>query len=145
MPILHLPHKSVRLTLEAVRDRLRVIEAEAPSESNDFGNDAVVQALGDDSMRGEVWEGWFDAATGGSTLMRAVDVPRAREQGVIEPSAVLQYRFVAATYEEAASIHSLRRGVGAYLPMGEEGACERCGAVIYPEGSGGCWRCGPPK
>ena len=68
---------------------------------------------------------------------------RGDEMRHVEALVNKLYEFEAATYEEAASIHSLRMGWGPYTPMGEPRACEQCGAWYYPSGSSHCWRCGP--
>jgi uncharacterized OB-fold protein len=51
--------------------------------------------------------------------------------------------FDAATYEEAKVIMDLRMGWASQeLGLGPPGDCPKCGAVVYPESTGVCWRCG---
>lgn len=70
---------------------------------------------------------------------------RVRE-GVERPpeadgDAVLKYRFLAATWEEACTLYNMRSGVGPYDP-GPASRCDRCSEFVYREGTGRCWNCG---
>jgi hypothetical protein len=95
-----------------------------------------------DAGTARVYECWSDPADNGLALLRAQDVQRNGEQGLLSDRATLLYSFTAHTGEEAMAIHSLRQGWAPYLPMGDAAPCPTCGSLYYPHGYGDCWRCG---
>jgi hypothetical protein len=72
----------------------------------------------------------------------AESILEQKTKGLISSGAVRLYRFEAATWEEAMSVHHLRMGYEPYKP-GSSGLCPTsgCDAFVYPEGSGECWKC----
>jgi hypothetical protein len=149
--------KALWLILRALEQRIaseearyRVADSGEDSEG-DFGNDLnYLRLLRDEfaqkSAAGSgtalLYQCWFDPADQSLSLVRFSRVHELRHQGSLSDAAVLQYAFVAETYEEAMAVHCLRQGWAPYLPMGEAGSCPRCSANYYPEGYGDCWRCG---
>jgi hypothetical protein len=82
------------------------------------------------------WQIWL-SGDGGELAQRA-DIDSRPPH--LHPEGELFCSFEAATPEEAEAIYSLRMGWANGL--GERSLCEACGAFIYPERSGVCWRCG---
>ncbi len=71
------------------------------------------------------------------------DPPRTTSGTLATPEATeLLWRIEAETYEEAMATYHLRLGYRPYRPNGPATPCPTCGALIYAEGSGQCWRCG---
>jgi hypothetical protein len=149
--------KMLHLILQSMNDRIAAEDAryvrEDPAEdaAGDFGNDLWALKLLRDEMRAMQVDGpgtatdyecWFDPEDSGLTLLRFQDVQRNRHNGQLSDRAVLQYRFIAHSGEEAMAIHALRQGWAPYLPMGEAAPCPTCSANYYPQGYGDCWRCG---
>jgi hypothetical protein len=63
--------------------------------------------------------------------------------GTVDPDRqVLLYKIQAETYEEAMAIHHLRMGWKPYNPEGAPAPCPKCNSLLYPSGSGVCWKCG---
>jgi hypothetical protein len=89
-----------------------------------------------------VYEVWHDPEAQSITLLDRQSVAEQRANGLLAPVAVLLYQVEAATPEEASAIHSLRMGWEPYRPVGAAAPCPQCGAMLYPEGSGVCWRGG---
>jgi hypothetical protein len=89
-----------------------------------------------------VWQAWRDKDDG------TVFAPRERcielvIQGLLSESAILLHEIVAATGEEAMSLHYEKMGFGAYKPIGTPSPCpNNCGATYYPDGFGDCPNCG---
>lgn len=154
---LTLSPKRAWLLLEAINARIvaevarYTREDPAEDEQGDFGNDlwilkqqrAELTALleGGPGTAAD-YECWFDPEDNGLSLLRFQDVQCNRDEGQLSEAAILQYRFIAHSYEEAMAIHALRQGWAPYVPMGEVGTCAYCAAVVYPECYGVCWRCG---
>jgi type IV secretory pathway TrbL component len=90
----------------------------------------------------QVYEAWDDA-DGGISLTTAAEAVRQRGTGAISASARFLHRIEADTFEEAAAVHAIKMGWGAYHPSGEPAPCPQCGRWYYPEGSGECANCGP--
>lgn len=90
---------------------------------------------------GRVYEAWSDPEGGSISLIRSEGVAELREKGLLSVRAILLYRFEAATHEEASAVHALRQGWAQYRPIGQASPCPTCGALLYADGSGECWRC----
>jgi hypothetical protein len=90
----------------------------------------------------KTYEAWQDPEDDSILLATSEGVARDRAAGHLGPGAQLLYRFEAATHEEASAIHALRMGWAPYRPLGPATPCPACGALLYAEGSGECWRCG---
>jgi hypothetical protein len=88
-----------------------------------------------------IYEAWEDPGEHSFALVRKSQ-PDMRSKLGLSADARLLYKIEACSFEEAAAIHSLRMGWGAYHPAGIAKPCPNCGANFYPEGSGECWRCG---
>ena len=87
------------------------------------------------------YDAWWDPDQDLYTCGLSGDFADFRSRGMIGPNAKLLYTFVAATHEEAQSIHYLRMGWEPYKPNGAPAECPKCRAWYYPQGSGDCWRC----
>jgi hypothetical protein len=152
-----LSRKRIWLILEALNARIADEEEryrhEDPADdvAGDFGNDlhnlrlqrdefAALYAEGDGTAT--EYQGWSDPEDSSVSLYRFQDVHQHRHEGRLSERAVMLYRFIAHTGEEAMAIHALRQGWGPYLPMGESAPCPTCGAAYFPLGYGDCWRCG---
>lgn len=84
------------------------------------------------------WSVWSNADRTQTALVEGDARPRF-SNGTDDPEATVRLWLIeAATYEEAATIHHLRMGWGAYKPVGPATPCPSCGAMFYPEGSGFC-------
>lgn len=88
-------------------------------------------------MRYYAWQ-VLDVEVGVVTL--TVETDPKKFQGAGDPDPTLLYTIDAPTWEEACVVHHLRQGFEPYK-AGKPGECPVCQAVIYPEGSGACWRC----
>jgi len=76
------------------------------------------------------------------TFGTAASIAGQRSKGLLAETAKHLYTIEAHTWEEASAIHHLRMGFEPYKPQGTAKPCIECGAFVYPEGSGQCWRCG---
>jgi hypothetical protein len=136
--------------IAAEEERYRT-EDSAEDADGDFGNDLHNLRLQRDEFVALQAEGggtatdyqcWSDPADSSVSLIRFQDVHQCRDEGRLSDHAVMLYRFIAHTGEEAMAIHALRQGWPPYVPMGEYAPCPTCGAVYFPLGYGDCWRCG---
>ena len=152
-----LNRKGLFLIREAMNQRIVSEEERYTREDSgddaagDFDNDLhYLRILRDDFSAqldngpwvSKIYECWRDDAQHMVMLLPLHNVSANRESGQLPETASLQYRFVADTGEEAAAIHALRQGWGAYTPAGEPAKCMTCDAHYYPLGYGDCWRCG---
>ncbi len=87
------------------------------------------------------YEGWDDG-DGGIALVAATDVERLRATGAISSTARRLHVIEADTFEEAAAVHAIKMGWGAYNPGPSAPCPQGCGAFVYPECSGECPNCG---
>ena len=78
----------------------------------------------------------------GNILFIEYSLDDLERDGPPEPDLEHLYTVEAATWEEAMSIHHLRMGWDPYRPLGKAAPCEFCGALVYPHGTGLCWKCG---
>jgi len=78
----------------------------------------------------------------GATLGTTSSIAEQRSKGLLDAEAEHLYTIEAYTWEEASAIHHLRMGFEPYKPQGCAKPCPKCMALLYPEGSGQCWRCG---
>ena len=85
----------------------------------------------------EAWRDRDDVAFG--TL---ASIAQQRTRGILSGTAEFLYSIEAHSWEEAMAIHHLRMGLAPYKPQGLPVPCVHCGALVYAEGSGQCWRCG---
>ena len=85
----------------------------------------------------EAWQSAEDVAFG-----TAASMADQRSRGLLGSDAVQLYSIEAGTWEEAMAIHHLRMGFEPYRAQGQPVPCAACSALLYPEGSGECWRCG---
>lgn len=92
-------------------------------------------------MQRVVWQAWRDNDG-------IVYAPRERcielvNQGLLSESATLLHEIVAATGEEAMTLHYEKMGFGIYKPVGRQTPCpNKCGESYYPDGYGDCPNCG---
>lgn len=87
------------------------------------------------------YQAWHDPDDFTVTCGTVAEIAEFRRRGELSARAEFLYSFEAATHEEAAAIHYLRMGWGAYNPTGPASPCSACGAWTYPHDSGDCWRC----
>jgi hypothetical protein len=91
-------------------------------------------------IRFEVWKDYADESL---LLTTSKNISNLKSRGQLSKTSTFQYAIVAATPEEASSIHNLRQGWEPYKPMGPASKCPHaCGLFYYPEGSGVCPNCG---
>lgn len=93
-------------------------------------------------MKLQRFEAWAEPDDNSMAFSTAVGIRSQRRQGALSKRARLLYVIRAATWEEGLSIHFLRQGWKPYVPTGKPAKCPKCKAVIYPEGSRECWKCG---
>lgn len=152
--VIDLGPKQLRLLLQALDCRIAQMRQQledadrSVDQISDDSNDlalldvirtglADAQSLTADRMH--IYECWVDD---GVALLPKENVEQHKRQGTLAEAAIFQYMIRAATWEEAMAIHYLRQGWGTYLPAGAPGTCAQCTAVIYPDGTAECWRCG---
>lgn len=90
-------------------------------------------------MRYYAWQ-VLEEEVGAVTL--TVESDYRKFNGDMGPEPTLLYTIDTPTWEEAMAIHHVRQGFEPYKP-GPPGECPACKSVLYPEGSGVCWKCGP--
>jgi hypothetical protein len=88
----------------------------------------------------QTFEAWQDPE-GDTTFATSASISELRTKRLLSDSAVLLYSVEASSWEEAMAVHHLRMGYEPYKPLGKPAPCSNCGALVYVEGSGQCWRC----
>jgi hypothetical protein len=88
----------------------------------------------------QLFEAWRDRD--GIAFGTRASIAEQRSRGLLTNSAEHLYSFEAHSWEEAMAVHHLRMGFEPYEPQGEPVPCPNCGALVYAQGSGQCWRCG---
>jgi len=78
----------------------------------------------------------------GAVFGTALSIAEQRSKGLLGNNSEHLYTIEAHTWEEASAMHHLRMGFEPYKPQGIAKPCPLCAALLYPEGSGQCWRCG---
>jgi hypothetical protein len=89
----------------------------------------------------QVYEAWDDGDNG-VTLALASEIERQRATGALSANERRLHVIEADTFEEAAAVHAIKMGWGAYNPGPSAPCPQGCGAFVYPERSGECPNCG---
>ena len=76
-----------------------------------------------------------------NTLIEGAGPPRFGNGDVDSDCPKRFWTIEAGSFEEASATYHLRMGFEPYKPMGPASPCPKCGALMYPKGSGQCWAC----